>query len=257
MKKPLLILITLLLSALLYVGPAYAQQSTDFTLGLSRDFGYGGFGNDIQGLFSMKITQGAENVNRVVFMIDDQVMFDDSEPPFKVQFSTDNYPLGLHTLSAIGYTPDGQELHSNQITAEFVSAEAGWKAALKIVVPLLAIIFGVMVLSFAIPVLLARRRKSELPLGAPRNYGLRGGAICPKCHRPFALHFFAPNLLLSKLDICPHCGKWSIVRPASRADLEAAEAAEAAMSTTGEPVPEETDEEKLRKELEDSRYHDA
>jgi D-arabinose 1-dehydrogenase-like Zn-dependent alcohol dehydrogenase len=33
-------------------------------------------------------------------------------------------------------------------------------------------------------------------LGAERDYGFRGGAICPKCHRPFAMHLWGLSLEL-------------------------------------------------------------
>ena len=55
-----------------------------------------------------------------------------------------------------------------------------------------------------------------------------------------------------KLTPCPHCGKWSIVKRASMSDLQAAEQAELIVEEV--QIPEVSDEEKLRKELDDSKY---
>ena len=64
-------------------------------------------------------------------------------------------------------------------------------------------------------------------------------------------------MLTGKLDRCPHCGKWSVVRRATPAELSAAEAAElAAAKAEQAETPGLSEEERLRQELEDSRYQD-
>lgn len=256
MKKSLIILITLCINLVL-AGKATAQEAEGLKLGLSRDFGYGGFGNDIQGLFSMKIVDEPQNLVSVDFMIDGEVIFSDSESPFRFQFSTDSYAVGEHTLSARGVTSDGQELLSNEIVAEFVPAGEGMAAAGKIIGPIFGLIVVVMLATLVIPVFLMRRKGQSLPLGAPRTYGMAGGTICPKCKRPFSMHAMAPNVVIGKLDICPHCGKWSVVRRYSQEALEAAVVAELEQAKGQEVKAPESDEEKLRKELEDSKYHDV
>lgn len=256
MKKSLTILLTLSI-CLILVGRAAAQEAQGLKLGLSRDFGYGGFGNDIQGLFSMKIGDEPANLASVDFMIDGEVIFSDTETPFRFQFSTDSYALGEHTLSARGVTTDGQELMSNEIVAEFVPAGEGMAAAGKIIGPVFGLIAVVMLATFVIPVLMVRRKGQSLPLGAPRNFGISGGTICPKCKRPFGIHTMAPNMLVGKFDICPHCGKWSVVRSYPRDVLDAAVAAELEMGKGQQVVTPESEEEKLRKELEDSKFHDV
>lgn len=229
--------------------PAFAQDD-QLTISLSRDFGYGG-GGEIQGLFSIRAS-GPEGLVRVAFFIDGEKIGEDSEAPFSYQFSTDSFPLGSHSISAVGYTQDGQELLSNKVQREFVSAEAGWKAALKIIGPVFALVIGISLLAFVVPMISGRGKST--PLGAPRNYGLTGGTICPKCKRPFALNFFKLNLVVGALDRCPHCGKFSIIR---RHSLEALRLAEAAELQGGKPqVNGMSEEEKLKKELENSRYQD-
>ncbi len=121
----------------------------------------------------------------------------------------------------------------------------------KTIFPILGIVLGAVIISAIVPLLMSRRTK-KLPLGAERNYGAGGGAICPKCHRPFPLSLLTPHLAFSKIAICPYCGKLSLVRPEPIEKLRLAEKAE----LVGEKamVPEETEEEKLKKEMDDSKY---
>ena len=226
-------------------------QTEELTLKMSRDFGYGGFNSDIQGLFSMKIT-GPIDLVRVVFYIDSTAIGEVTKAPFNLQFSTDDHPLGQHELYAVGYSSNGQEYRSNFISSNFVPASEGTKAALQIAVPLLVIVFGAILLSFVVP-LVTGRGKTQVPLGAERKYGF-GGGICPKCHRPFALPLFSMNLGLSKLARCPYCGKWSTVRIQSLAKLREAEKAELDWGRV--EVQGANKEEKLRKEMDDSKYQD-
>ena len=192
------------------------------------------------------------NVSRVVFYIDDQVLGEVSEEPLNFQFNTDNYALGPHRLYALGYTNGGKELSSNILQVEFVSSEEGWQVVMKIIIPVVVIVG----LAFLVPLIFTRGKKEQLPPGAPRNYGHYGGAICPKCERPFSRHIYGLNLGLHKYDRCPYCGKWSLVRRASREELEAAEAAEIKAAREGVFEPEKSEEEKLRKDIEDSRFED-
>jgi hypothetical protein len=249
MKKIRFVLLLGVLWSLLTVSTAFAQTS-ELTMKMSRDWGYGGFNGDIQGLFSMKVTGPADLV-KVVFYIDDASIGEATQTPYNLQFNTDNYSVGQHKMYAIGYSASGQEYHSNIITGNFVPASEGNKAAVKIVVPLLVVVFGAILLSFVIPLVTGKGKTQQLPLGAERKYGLSGG-ICPKCHRPFALPLFSLNLGLSKLARCPYCGKWSAVRIQPLAKLREAEQAELEWGKAD--IHEETENEKLRKELDDSKY---
>ena len=197
-------LITILLS--LAIISAASAQAEEFTLSLSRDFGYGGFNGDIQGTFSVKAS-GPANVEKVQFFLDETLLGEDTEAPFAIQFVTDNYPTGAHVFSAVGYTTDGKQLKSQTISAIFVSKEEGSAAALKMIVPILAVVFGAMGIA-AITSIINVRRGKKLPLGAPRRYTF-GGGICPKCHRPFGFQLLSMNMIGGKLMPCPHCGKWS------------------------------------------------
>jgi hypothetical protein len=159
----------------------------------------------------------------------------------------------VHTLNATGRTTDGRLLESNAITGNFVAAGEGLEAAGRIAV----LVIGAMVAVFAVASLvmwLVTRGRPPLPMGAPRHYGLHGGTICPHCHRPYSMHFFALNLLVGRLDRCPHCGRWRLVRRVSPAELEAAERAELGQAVAEVEIQALTEEERLRRSLEDSRF---
>ncbi len=250
-RKPFTLVLTFLI-ALIFPLAALAQGEETLSLRLSRDFGYSSGSGDIQGNFSMKAT-GPDDLARVEFYIDETMIADDSEAPFRVAFTTDSYPQGIHTMAAVGYTSDGRELRSNEIRANFVSAADSQDAMKKIMIPMLGLVFGIMVISFAASFITGRKLKA-LPPGTPRKYGFAGGAICPRCQRPFPLRVLGMNMLAGKLDRCPYCGKWGIHRSRSLDDLRAAEAAEIERDKAEGTLPEESEEEKLRKQLDSSRY---
>lgn len=246
--KKLSVAILVPIFASILVATAVVSQAEQISLRLSRDWGYGGLNGDIQGLFSLHAT-GPADLARVEFFIDSTKIGEVTQPPFNLQFNTDNYSLGVHDFTAIGYSTGGQEYRSNDIKANFVPAsQAG-----KVLIPILVIVFGAILISVMLPLVLSRRT-NKLPLGAERHYGPGGGAICPKCQRPFALPLFGAHLGLSKLAICPHCGKLSLVRPESIEKLRQAEKAEVDKGKA--EIPEEMEEEKLKKDLDNSKYQD-
>jgi hypothetical protein len=236
--------------SLLIVSTAFAQGE-GLTLKLSRDFGYGGFNNDIQGTFSMKVT-GPDNLARVEFYIDATMIGEVTQAPFNLQFVTDNYPLGTHSLSAVGFTADGQELRSNTISANFVSASEGNKATAGFLIPVLVVVAAALLLSALVPLLTGRKKKDLAP-GTPRQYTL-GGGICPRCGRPFPFNFLALKLGFGRVDRCPYCGRYGFVRSVSMDKLRKAEQAELENAKATLAVPETSEEDKLRKDLDNSKY---
>jgi hypothetical protein len=83
-----------------------------------------------------------------------------------------------------------------------------------------------------------------------------GGAICRHCGRPYVRHWWAFNLLPGlKLDRCDHCGRWGVARAQPLDRLRAAEAEELAQAEAG-TLPAASPEERLRRQIEDSRYAD-
>lgn len=225
-------------------------QTNELDLGLSRDFGTG-IGSNIQGTFSFRVS-GPDDLSRVAFYIDDQLVGEDTEAPYRLQFKTDNFPLGVHTLHAVGTTQDGRELTSNSLRRNFISGGSAARSTLYLVVPILVLAIGG---SFLAAWLTNRnRKKSGLP--ALNVNGPFGGTICPKCSKPFAMHIWGFNIVVGKYDRCPHCGKWSVVRRVHpdvlAASVEAMQQAEAAKNQAKPNEPD--DESRLKKRLDDSRF---
>ena len=230
-------------------------QEEPLQIRLKRDWGYSSGTGKVQGTFSIRST-GPEDISRVVFFLDDQNLGEVSEPPFNLQFKTDDYPLGVHQIHATGFTDAGVELSSNIIRVEFVPAGEGMDFVKNIILPIGVIILIAVGLSVGIPLITGRGKKEKLPPGAARNYGYHGGAICPKCDRSFSRHIYGLNLGTHKFDRCPYCGKWSLVRRASKEDLDAAESAEIEAAQAGSFTPDISEEDQLRQQLDDSRYED-
>lgn len=248
-------MVSLALLLTLTVSWVNAQSvNNDLKLEVHRTFGYGN-GDQIQGHFTLVAT-GLE-LKSATFLIDTDVIGTTTSAPFQVTMDTDNYPHGFHTLTVTAETTDGQTFTSQPHRYEFVDASVANFDVVRIVGPIFAVVFGIILVSFGIqflPSLMGKRK--TLPLGATRSYGLKGGAICPKCGRPFGLHFMSVNLLTGYYDYCDHCGKWSFVQRATPAQLAAAEQAELKQAVPDSPITPETPEQKLRRQIEDSRYTD-
>jgi ribosomal protein L32 len=90
--------------------------------------------------------------------------------------------------------------------------------------------------------------------GEPRNYGMLGGTVCPKCGRPFPRHLFGIKLIVGRLDRCDNCGKWVMTNRATPAALRAAEEAEKADLVADEAVT--AVKEDNSPSLDDTRYMD-
>jgi hypothetical protein len=247
-KVPLIISLMLVWNSLVEL-----QEEGQLQISLSRDWGYSSGTGKIQGTFSIR-TSGPEDLNRVVFFLDGQTLGEVDEPPFTLRFNTDDYPTGLHQITAAGFTDAGAELASDLIRVEFVTEREGWQFVVNLIVPIAVIILLAVGLSLGIPLIASRGKKERLAPGVPSNYGYFGGAICPKCQRPFSRHIYGLNLGTHKLDRCPYCGKWSLVRRASKEELEAAEAAEIEAAQGGVFAPNISEEERLRQQLDGSRF---
>ena len=230
--------------------PVMAQGSdASLQLTVERDFGFS-LGGRIQGKFTLK-AEGPEDLTHVEFLIDDVVVSTDREHPFRYSFNTSEYDLEVHRISAVGYTSLGEVLHSPVRRYEFVSAEEGLRGAAGIVVPILIGTVVLIVIATASTLLMGRRR------GGPGigEYGSAGGAVCSRCELPFGRHVLSPNLLIGKLERCPHCGKWAIV---PRATPKALGEAEASMANDDGLEVEglASEEDHFRRLLDESRYED-
>ena len=239
--------IALSLMLILTVATAGAAQSEGgLTITFHRDFGYSA-GGEIQGAFSLT-AEGPDNLARVDYYLDDQLLGSASQAPFKISFNTGNFAVGSHTFLAVGTTTNGAEIRSASRTLEFVSAEDSWQTAGKIVLPILGVVLAMALLGTAGPMLLGRTTVFRLG-----EYGAAGGAVCGRCGMPFSRHFFSLNMVFGKLERCPHCGRWAIVPAASSAALQQAEARWRADSQQGELKP-ESEADRLSDQIDESRY---
>lgn len=217
--KSILKSVSLLLVALVFITlPARAQEEEQtLSLSVRRDFGYR-TGNRIQGRMSL-VASGPSDLVRVEFMVDGVITLNDREPPFRYQFSTGEYAAGLHQLSAIGHTTSGRIVPSEVRELVFISSDDVTGEIVKFAGPLVALALGATLLGTLGMTWLGRRKKS-FKVG---EYGVAGGAICPRCAMPYSRSFLSPNLLVGKFERCPHCGKFAIVRRASPDELDEAE----------------------------------
>jgi hypothetical protein len=241
-------LLVLFLILLIPWGSTLAQaDEPELQLHLRRTFGYQG-GGKIQGRFSVSVS-GAEELQQVTYLIDGQVLASTTEEPFRASFSTGSYVTGQHVLQAEAITVSGDRLKSQSVTVTFITAEESWQVAGRIVFWILG---GVLVLVFVglFTTGLLSRGKVRFELGA---YGPAGGAVCPRCSLPYSRHLLAPNLLLGKLERCPHCGRVAIVPRASSTDLDQAEARFREDQKKGQREF-EREEDQYRQQLEDSRF---
>ena len=200
------------------VGAEAQTPSPGLELRITKIFGFNLAGR-IQGTFRLSAS-GRDDLERVRFVIDGDTLGEVSTPPFALSFDTTSYALGRHVLAAIGTTSSGLALESPPLTVEFVSPDSALGSTMQIIVPVLVIALGVSVLAIVVPLIGGSRRMAQ----RPGEYGVAGGAVCPKCTLPFSRHFIAPNFLGYRLERCPHCGKWSLAARAKAQDLAAAEA---------------------------------
>ncbi len=240
--KKFVVFLTLVL-ALVSVLPVFAQ-SDQLVLKIKRDFGYGGFDNQIEGLFTVS-AEGPDDLVQVDFYIDGAPMASVKQAPFSFQFSTGSYAPGEHHLTARGTRADGSQLQSNEVVRVFLTKAESDRAVVGFVVPLLAGIAVLVVVGVLFMVLTGRRASFN------GSYGILGGTVCPKCGLPYSLQFLAPRFGFSRLQRCPHCGKWALVH---RAKPEELAAAEARWRGDQPAATDEAEDERTRRQIDDSRY---
>jgi len=244
------LLFTLLMVVFLTMPVMAQEEQPELQISLNRDFGYGGFGNDIQGTFSIKVS-GPEDLTEVAFYLDDTLMGTDVEAPYRLQFNTDNYEPGVHTIYAVGTLSDGTQLETRQLVQDFLSSEEANSKTFDLVGPILGITLLVSLIGFLVP-MLTGKKGTQRPIG---EYGAAGGTVCPRCGFPYSRNVLSPNLVLGKLERCPHCGKWSIRARASQADLSAAE--ERLRAAQDESAQIDIDpEDNLKRALDESRFEE-
>jgi hypothetical protein len=239
----------LLVVALLFPGIATAQSEEEtLSLRVTKIFGFR-VGNRLQGRFRLSL-DGPEDLDRVEFYMDDVVIHEDQEAPFKFEFDTGEVSPGEHTLKAIGYTKGGKSIPSQIGTYEILTPDEAFGNLQKFVLPIL---IGVVVLLAVAGIFssIITRRRGKQRIG---EYGPAGGAVCKRCGLPFSRHVLSPNLLVGKLERCPNCGAILIVRRGTPMELREAEARLKAELQKNQMEPEPDEEERLRRLIDDSRF---
>jgi hypothetical protein len=229
--------------ALFLVTSASAQS--ELALRLNRDFGYGGFDNKVEGLFSLHAS-GPDDLAHVDFYIDDTLMSSITTPPFSFQFSTSDYPPGEHRLVAVGFTVDGAELSSNEIVSVFLTKDEAGQQTFGLIVPVAIGIIALMAIMAVVSTLIGSRTVFK------GTYGMLGGTVCPRCTLPYSLSIWAPRLVIARVQRCPHCGKWALVRRAAPAELAAAEERWRGNQAVVPGVDDEA--QRAKRQIDDSRY---
>jgi hypothetical protein len=233
-----------LIGLIAFVAAHTTFAQSELTLSINRDFGYGGFDNKIEGLFSLE-AEGPDDLSRVDFFIDEDLIASREQAPFRIQFSTNSFAPGEHLIYAIGFTSSGDELRSNEIVRVFITKEESRNAVIGIIIPTISIIVVLMILSLVIQTFLGRKEK----IG---EYGILGGTVCPKCGLPFSLKILGFNWFGGKFQRCPHCGKWSVLKRASAEALAASEARYRGDDAT--QIAAESPGQKIKRQIDDSRY---
>lgn len=235
------IILSTLLLATIQASLAHGQADTEesLTLSLRRNFGYS-LGGQMQGTYTIRV-EGPDDLQSVTFLLDGEVIGEDLVAPFSLAFNTRDYSEGIHRFGAVAHTEDGAQLQAATLSRQFVATSAVTIAVLAVVV--LAIAFRVG--SYVI----ARRAGSR---GA--TFGYLGGAVCPNCGRAFGIHWWSLRLGLGRLDRCPNCGKWNMVRRASAEALVAAEDRQGEKYRGQDNPGSSSDGEALRRRIEESRY---
>lgn len=252
--KTKFVLFTTILVILLTAIPASAFQTSEVRLNVQRRFGFSS-GSQIRGTFALDVTTSIPIVS-VKYILDDKVIAEVTQPPFTHVFQTTSYEIGWHSLSATVQTADNRTLQTEIRRFEFVSAETEGQAVTGIVIPLLVVVVLITVLGSVITMSGRKKGQGQLPPGAPRDYGVLGGAICPKCHRPYPRHLWGINLVIGKLDRCEHCGKWSIAHRATAQELAQAEADELKLAQSDSAIKTEKQADQTNQLLDDSKYQD-
>ena len=246
-KRVFLVLILAMVFALSY--SAAMAQDSPFGLRIMRDWGYGN-GVDINGRMSLSIKGEQAQIQQVTFFMDGEMMATVSTDPFKLQFDTNNYDPGVHRMTADVKTTSGETYSTNTLVANFVDKTTASGSMLKI----LMLVGGIAVVSIGIQLFVQKNtnKNTKFDESGRVQYGVWGGAVCPKCGQPFNRSFFGINLVGVRLERCPHCGKFVPTRRATPEQLDAAERRFRAVPD--EQPPAKSDQEKKQESYDDSKY---
>ncbi|MBW6465923.1 MAG: hypothetical protein K0B06_05425 [Brevefilum sp.] len=254
MKKSFWVSILILGILLAVVTYPVNAQASDYDIRLRRDFGYGA-GSNVRGTFTISLSGDESQVASVVFLIDGEEMATVEEAPFRFKFHTDNFGFGMHQLSAKVFLLDGSTITTRSVGLNFISPEEERGSMTTLFIGIGGALILALVIFGLVQFLVFKRKPGHtLQPGEVHQYGLLGGAICPKCGRAFPRHIWGINLGVGKFDRCEHCGQWSMTTRATPEALRAAEAAEMEAKHADQEAG--TGKGQVKDALEDTRYID-
>lgn len=254
MKAKHLTLFLIFIGLLFIPFSSVSAQDEAYRVRVRKEFGYG-WANEIQGRFSISLDGDETIVQQATFFIDDQILGTVSDAPFKYQFQTEDFEPGSHRLSAEVQLQDGSTQKTNAVVYEFLASKAANQQVTKLLLFIGGATLAVFLLGALIQSLVTKKTKpKEWKPGEPRNYGIFGGTICPRCGHPFPRHIFGVNLVVGRLDRCDHCGKWVMTTRATPSALRTAEEAEREAFVEEENGALEVPD--LKENLDDTIYYD-
>ena len=266
MKNRKFVVLLALLSLVLAACSQGAQQAetvaepvveSDYALNITRTFGSDTGTGKIRGTFELKVIGDQHAIEKVSYRLDGEEMALVEEPPFAYKFQTQDHADGEHTLSAQVTTLSGDLIETPGRKFRFMSNEEQFTSMGRILGIVFGVVIGLMLIGVLFQIVIfGGKGLRKLPLGEQRNYGFKGGGICPSCKRPFAFHWFSINLIGAKIDRCDFCGRFNYIKSRSLDELRAAERDELMQAQPEVPIAEKSEEEKIKDMLEQSKYLD-
>ena len=128
------------------------QAEPSLSLSYYKNNGYG-FGNDINGIWTITALV-SQNVSYVTFYLDNQLQQNDSSSPFSWNFNTNNYTLGLHTISVTAYDSLG-EAETVEVQRNFVGFPT------ELLVGIIGLVVGIIVVLVFVAVYQIRKNNKE------------------------------------------------------------------------------------------------
>ena len=128
------------------------QAKPSLSLSYYKNNGYG-FGNDINGIWTITALV-SQNVSYVTFYLDNQLQQNDSSSPFSWNFNTNNYTLGLHTISVTAYDSLG-EAETVEVQRNFVGFPT------ELLVGIIGLIVGIIAVLVFVAVYQIRKNNKE------------------------------------------------------------------------------------------------
>lgn len=128
-----------LISVVLALSTGVALAAPSVSLGWYKNNGYG-WGNDIGGEWTIT-AEVSSDVTHVEFYVDDALVQNATDAPFKWAFNTAEYSNGEHTISVIAYD-DAWEMATTQADRNFVEYSAA--DTLWLIVGIVVAVMGLM-----------------------------------------------------------------------------------------------------------------